>query len=76
MGLGPVYGYEWRHFEGQDVFDQLRKLLKIKTNPHSRRLIVSAWHPAYIERMALPPCHLLFSLCQNGKLSLAIPKIS
>lgn len=70
--LGPVYGYEWRHFEGQDTsVDQLARVInEIKTNPSSRRLIVSAWHPAYIEKMALPPCHMMFQFYVNdGRLS-------
>lgn len=60
--LGPVYGRQWRHFEGQDkVADQLANVIHlIKTNPDSRRLIVNAWHAAYIDEMALPPCHMMF----------------
>lgn len=60
--LGPVYGRQWRHFEGQDkVTDQLANVIHlIKTNPDSRRLIVNAWHAAYIDEMALPPCHMMF----------------
>lgn len=70
--LGPVYGYEWRHFEGQDKYvDQLAWVIEeIKTNPTSRRLIVNSWQAAYIEDMALPPCHLLFQFyVQDNKLS-------
>ena len=70
--LGPVYGYEWRHFEGKDAEkDQLKWVInEIKTNPDSRRLIVNSWHAAYIERMALPPCHMAFQFyVRNGKLS-------
>ncbi len=60
--LGPVYGYQWRHFEGQDKFvDQLAWVIEeIKQNPTSRRLIVNSWQAASINEMALPPCHLLF----------------
>lgn len=61
--LGPVYGHQWRAFEGPDgtVIDQLKTVIEtIKTNPHSRRLIVNAWHPALIDKMALPPCHMMF----------------
>ena len=61
--LGPVYGHEWRHFDGpNDMFrDQLGWVInEIKTNPDSRRLIVSSWNPTLIEKMALPPCHTLF----------------
>lgn len=69
--LGPVYGKQWRNFEG---VDQISGLIKdIKNNPNSRRLIVSAWNPKEIPEMAksgLPPCHTLFQFyVSNGKLS-------
>jgi thymidylate synthase len=71
--LGPVYGSQWRAWETQDGgrVDQIsRAIEQIKTNPHSRRIIVSAWNVAEIERMALPPCHLLFQFyVANGSLS-------
>ncbi len=71
--LGPVYGHQWRHFDGPDgkYKDQLTEVIKnIKNNPTSRRLIVNAWHPALIEDMALPPCHMMFHFyVNNGKLS-------
>ena len=73
--LGPVYGHEWRHFDGQDCFvDQLAWVInEIKTNPNSRRLIVNAWQAAYVDRMALPPCHMAFQFYVNdGKLSLQL----
>jgi thymidylate synthase len=61
--LGPVYGKQWRSWEapeGREI-DQLAAVVsQIKSNPHSRRLIVSAWNPADVEKMALPPCHTLF----------------
>lgn len=66
--LGPVYGKQWRSFVGSDglVVDQLKKVMEeIKSNPTSRRLIVNAWHPAYLKEMALPPCHLLFQFYVN-----------
>jgi len=71
--LGPIYGYQWRSWpnpNGQSI-DQISNLLHlIKTNPNSRRLIVSAWNPALIEAMALPPCHALFQFyVADGKLS-------
>ncbi len=61
--LGPVYGKQWRAWEGPDgvVHDQIKWLVdEIRTNPFSRRLVVSAWNPAEIEQMALAPCHCLF----------------
>lgn len=61
--LGPVYGKQWRRWEGPDgsVIDQVAKTVEaIKTNPYSRRHIVSAWNPADVDDMALPPCHCLF----------------
>ncbi len=66
--LGPVYGAQWRNFSGIDQIEWL--IQEIKQNPSSRRLIVSAWNPAEIHKMALPPCHTLFQFSvQNGKLS-------
>ena len=71
--LGPVYGYQWRSWPAPDGrhIDQISGLLEqIKTNPDSRRLIVSAWNPALVDEMALPPCHALFQFyVVNGKLS-------
>ena len=71
--LGPVYGAQWRSWKGRDgnSVDQLSRLIdQIKTNPDSRRLILSAWNVAEIEKMALPPCHTFFQFyVANGKLS-------
>ena len=71
--LGPVYGHQWRNWESADgrVIDQVTQVIEqIKTNPDSRRLIVSAWNVGDIDRMALPPCHLLFQFyVADGKLS-------
>jgi len=71
--LGPVYGKQWRSWAAPDgrVIDQIDWLLnEIKTNPTSRRLIVSAWNPADVNEMALPPCHCLFQFSvMEGKLS-------
>ena len=71
--LGPVYGKQWRSFAGRDgkTVDQIQWVIdEIKRNPDSRRLVVSAWNPAELDKMALPPCHLLFQFyVANGKLS-------
>ncbi|PVB61650.1 thymidylate synthase [Labrenzia sp. 011] len=71
--LGPVYGYQWRSWPAPDgrSIDQIANLLTmIRTSPESRRLIVSAWNPALIDEMALPPCHALFQFyVARGKLS-------
>ena len=71
--LGPVYGKQWRSWEGKDgkVIDQISDLVKqIKNNPDSRRLIVSAWNVGELPEMALMPCHTLFQFyVANGKLS-------
>ena len=71
--LGPVYGYQWRSWHTPDgrVIDQIANVVEsIKKNPDSRRLLVSAWNPADVDRMALPPCHALFQFyVADGKLS-------
>lgn len=71
--LGPVYGVQWRSWPKPDggELDQITGLIEqIKTNPNSRRLIVSAWNPALVDEMALPPCHCLFQFyVADGKLS-------
>jgi thymidylate synthase len=71
--LGPIYGFQWRHFgatykgfehnhSGEGV-DQLEKLVaKLKSDPHDRRMIVSAWNPTHLHQMALPPCHYQFQV--------------
>ena len=71
--LGPVYGYQWRHWrtpDGREI-DQIRQVVdSIRNKPDSRRHIVTAWNPADVERMALPPCHALFQFyVADGKLS-------
>jgi len=80
--LGPIYGWQWRNFgakytsyntapQGQGI-DQLQKLVHtLKTNPDDRRMIVSAWNPCDLHRMALPPCHYSFQVTViDGKLNL------
>ncbi len=80
--LGPIYGFQWRHFNGQyknfdsnydeQGVDQLKKLVEtLKTNPNDRRMIVCAWNPSMIDQMALPPCHFLFQVnVINNRLNL------
>ena len=74
--LGPVYGHQWRSWPDYDggVIDQIEYVLnQIRTNPNSRRMIVSAWNVAEVNKMALPPCHTLFQFyVVNGKLSLQL----
>jgi len=71
--LGPVYGKQWRSWEGKDgvVIDQVSDLIaQVKKNPDSRRLIISAWNVAELQKMALMPCHTIFQFyVANGKLS-------
>jgi thymidylate synthase len=71
--LGPVYGYQWRHWrtpEGGEI-DQIRNVIEaLRKKPDSRRHLVSAWNPADVDRMALPPCHALFQFyVAGGRLS-------
>lgn len=80
--LGPVYGFQWRHFGaqyhdettdyGQQGIDQLKNLITtLKTNPNDRRMLVMAWNPMDLTKMALPPCHYGFQVTvTNGKLNL------
>jgi thymidylate synthase len=71
--LGPVYGRQWRSWPAPDggTIDQIANVVQaIRRNPDSRRLIVTAWNPADVDKMALPPCHCLFQFyVANGKLS-------
>jgi thymidylate synthase len=71
--LGPVYGHQWRHWPARDggEIDQIAKLVEsLRRNPDSRRHIVTAWNPADVDRMALPPCHALFQFyVADGELS-------
>jgi thymidylate synthase len=71
--LGPIYGQQWRSFRGADgkTVDQISWVIdEIRRNPNSRRLIVSAWNPVEIDKMALPPCHCLFQFyVAEGRLS-------
>ncbi len=90
--LGPIYGFQWRHFGGEYVWNENRinknptdnfnpknpgidqvqnAIYKLKNNPNDRRILVSAWNPAAIPQMALPPCHVMHQLVvRDGKLSL------
>lgn len=71
--LGPVYGHQWRSWQGADgeVFDQVKNVIHLlKTNPDSRRIIINAWNVADLPKMALSPCHALFQFyVADGKLS-------
>lgn len=65
--LGPIYGSQWRNFNGQG-YDQLQNAIEtIRNNPNSRRIIVSAWNPCQLDDMALPPCHIMFQFNVQGE---------
>lgn len=69
--LGPIYGYQWRHWMNHDIdnseIDQLQNVIStIKTNPNDRRMIVTAWNPSDIAQMALPPCHYSYQFNVSG----------
>jgi thymidylate synthase len=68
--LGPVYGYQWRNFNSQNI-DQIQKVIDtIKTNPNSRRILVVTYNPVQADSMLLPPCHMMFQFyVADGKLS-------
>ena len=68
--LGPIYGAQWRNWNG-DGIDQLAEVIEtLKRNPNDRRMIVSAWNPSQLKAMHLPPCHMMFQFyVANGKLS-------
>jgi thymidylate synthase len=69
--LGPIYGKQWRNFQGVDQLQQV--IQQIKTNPDSRRLIISSWDASVIDQMALPPCHVLMQFyCAQDELSLLL----
>ena len=74
--LGPVYGHQWRSWAGPkgETIDQIQGVLnQLRQNPDSRRMIVSAWNPAEVDSMALPPCHCLFQFyVAEGRLSLQL----
>ncbi|WP_185873958.1 thymidylate synthase [Blattabacterium cuenoti] len=73
--LGPIYGFQWRKwptYDGHHI-DQIKNIIKeIKINPHSRRLIVSAWNVGMIHKMILPPCHLMFQFYVSNKKQLSL----
>jgi thymidylate synthase len=68
--LGPVYGSQWRNWNGEGI-DQIKNLIEtLKKNPNDRRMIVTAWNPSEVPNMALPPCHMMFQFyVANNKLS-------
>jgi len=74
--IGKGYGHQWRHWEGPDgqVFDQVSECIRlIKTNPSSRRILFHGWNVADLDKMSLPPCHLLYQFfVADGKLSLSM----